>query len=150
METLNGVTRESAPNKPERHSCVCKKCVVAILIILVVGIICTHIHRPKLGLTPDKDCTVLGLTPDKDCTVLGLTPGKNCTVQFRRDALGGAANLPVPPTTPSINGATVAIQGKLIAVSHEAILLSSDGDKYVQGKQLWIPKSSILLIQYND
>jgi hypothetical protein len=33
--------------------------------------------------------------------------GEYCTVQFRRDALGAGSNLPVPPTTGSINNAEV-------------------------------------------
>lgn len=120
METPNGVTCGSAPNKPERHSCVCKKCVVAILIILVAGVICGHLHRPKLG----------------------LTPGRTCVVQFRRDILGGATNSPGSPTAAR---SEVCIQGRLIAVNREAILIkSTDLDEY--WSQIWIPKSSILLI----
>jgi hypothetical protein len=66
--------------------------------------------------------------------------GTTCSVQFRRgDALGGAAPLPVSPTTGSINGAEVVISGKLTGVDRDWVVL--DG-------KTWIPKSSILLIQF--
>ena len=67
--------------------------------------------------------------------------GKECVVQFRRDALGTAASLPVAPTTGSINGAQTAIGGKLLMVNSEWVLLNN-------GNDLWIPRASILLIQY--
>ena len=51
--------------------------------------------------------------------------GKPCTVQFKRNALGGAADLPVPPTTGSINGAEVSINGKIRAVDEYGLLLES-------------------------
>lgn len=69
--------------------------------------------------------------------------GKECTVQFRRgDALGGAGNLPVNPTTGSINGAEVALSGILRTITSEWISLETQ-----QHQTLWIPKESVLLIQ---
>jgi hypothetical protein len=66
--------------------------------------------------------------------------GTNCTVEFRRgDALGSAAPLPVSPQTRSINGADVAISGKLTAVDSNWIVLD---------EKTWVPRSSILLIQF--
>ena len=65
--------------------------------------------------------------------------GKDCIVQFRRDALGAAAALPVAPTTGSINGAQTAIGGKLLMVNSEWVLLNN-------GNDLWIPTASVLLI----
>jgi hypothetical protein len=68
--------------------------------------------------------------------------GKPCTVQFRRDALGAAATLPVPPTTGSFNGAETSISGLLKSSSGERIVLDQ------HGKKTWVPKSVILLIQF--
>jgi hypothetical protein len=66
--------------------------------------------------------------------------GTMCTVQFRRgDALGGAAPLPVGPQSDSINGADVSVAGKLTAVDEKWIVLDD---------KTWIPRSSVLLIQF--
>src|SRR5262245_53890244 len=59
--------------------------------------------------------------------------GKTCTVQFRRDALGAAASLPVPPMTGSINGADTAISGTLKSTSDDWVVLDSGG------KEIWVP-----------
>lgn len=70
-----------------------------------------------------------------------LETGKDCTVQFRRDALGAAANLPVSPTTHSINGAETCVMGTLKRATAEWVVLERNG------KEIWIPKSVILLIE---
>lgn len=77
----------------------------------------------------------------------GVPPlGKSCTVQFRRgDALGGAGNLPVNPTTGSINGAEVAVSGTLRSVTSEWLSVEAPNKT-----MLWIPKESVLLIQVGD
>lgn len=67
--------------------------------------------------------------------------GKSCVVQFRRDALGAAANLPISPTTGSINGAQTSVSGVLRATNDDWIVLDRGG------QQIWIPKSVVLLIQ---
>ena len=66
--------------------------------------------------------------------------GTPCTIEFRRgDALGGAGSVPVPPQTDSINGAMVSISGKLTAI---------DADWVVLDGKVWVPRSSILLIEF--
>ena len=70
-----------------------------------------------------------------------LQIGKPCTIQFRRDALGAAASLPVPPMTGSINGADTSIAGTLKRSTAEWLVIEKSGD------EIWIPKSVILLIQ---
>jgi hypothetical protein len=67
--------------------------------------------------------------------------GRSCTVQFRRDALGAAANLPMPPTTDNINGSVISISGTLSMATEEWVVLQT-------GKEIWIPKSVVLLIKY--
>ena len=67
--------------------------------------------------------------------------GENCTVQFRRDALGSAANLPVSPLTGSINGAETCVIGKLRSFSGEWVVVERAADT------LWIPKAVVLLVQ---
>ena len=68
--------------------------------------------------------------------------GKSCTIQFRRDALGAAASLPISPMTGNINGAETTISGALKSTSGEWVILNR------AGKDVWIPKSVILLIEF--
>lgn len=70
-----------------------------------------------------------------------LETGKACTVQFRRDALGAAANLPVSPTTHSINGAATCVMGTLKRATGEWVVIEKNA------KEIWIPRSVILLIE---
>lgn len=74
--------------------------------------------------------------------------GKQCTIQFRRDALGAARDLPVPPTTDSVNGAGTSVHGKLIRSDEEWLVLQIG--KGEASRETWIPKQLVLLIQYHD
>jgi hypothetical protein len=68
--------------------------------------------------------------------------GTQCEVQFRRDALGAAAALPISPQTGSINGAVVALNGKLEKTGVDWIVVSNaDGDHL-------IPMHAILLVSF--
>ena len=67
--------------------------------------------------------------------------GEIVRVQFRRDALGAAAPLPVSPTTGEINGASTTLVGKLTKVEPSAIVVEADGRLH------WIPREVILLVQ---
>jgi len=70
--------------------------------------------------------------------------GKPCNVQFRRgDALGGGSNLPVSPTTGSINGAEVALSGTLVSLGDGWVVVSS-----ANNKEYHIPVGSILMIEF--
>jgi len=68
--------------------------------------------------------------------------GSYCTIQFRRDALGAAADLPIPPTTGSINGASVCVTGKFSRMDEDWVILTEGKDV-----ETWIPRSVILLIK---
>jgi hypothetical protein len=70
------------------------------------------------------------------------TPARICTVQFRRDALGAAATLPISPTAQGINGADTAITGSYKATRKGWVIVERDG------RELWIPKSVILSIEF--
>jgi hypothetical protein len=70
-----------------------------------------------------------------------LQTGKDCTVQFRRDALGAAANNPVPPMVNRMNGAETCAMGTLKRASAEWVVIEK------HGKEIWIPRSVILLIE---
>jgi hypothetical protein len=121
---------ESESCTPEKCSCKHKKCVLIFFAaLLLAGIACWYVHHPNRAHH------------------VGPKPGEQCIVQLRRDALGGAANLPVSPLTDNINGATVALGGWLVAVNHEAIVLDCHASQRYF-KRLWIPNSSILLIAY--
>lgn len=73
--------------------------------------------------------------------VPALQAGKACKIQFRRDALGAGANLPISPTTDNMNGADTSVAGTLKRTTAEWIV--------IEGKrgEIWIPKSVILLIE---
>lgn len=70
--------------------------------------------------------------------------GKSVTVQFRRDALGSAHTLPIPPTTDSQNGAQVSLSGSLSLVNPEWIVLQHNSRAH------WIPREAVLLIRVNE
>jgi hypothetical protein len=53
--------------------------------------------------------------------------GKDCKVQFKRNALGAGADLPVSPQTDSINGAKTSCVGTLRTVTQNCLLLESAG-----------------------
>jgi len=72
--------------------------------------------------------------------------GKNVRVQFRRDALGAAASLPIPPTTDEINGAATNVIGSLVKVNAESIVI---GDHQRESSPKWIPREVILFVQLN-
>jgi hypothetical protein len=68
--------------------------------------------------------------------------GQRCVVQFRRDALGSAAPVPIGPDTDNINGAEVTISGTLKRVQAEAILITTDKAEYL------IPMAAILCLKF--
>jgi hypothetical protein len=70
--------------------------------------------------------------------------GKGVTVQFRRDALGSAHTLPVPPTTDSQNGAQVSLIGTLVLVNAEWVVLKHSERDH------WVPREAVLLIRVNE
>jgi hypothetical protein len=69
--------------------------------------------------------------------------GKNVRVQFRRDALGAAASLPVPPTTGEINGAATCVVGKLMKAERAGIVIGPEE------RPKWIPREVILFVEAN-
>jgi len=110
METeFNKVNPEQEADKPKKCACGHKhgKYVVVILVVLIVGAICWHVHHPRSKGSKDHA---------KQETLFDLELGTDCTVQFRRDALGGSTSL-TSPTTTGINGTTFIIKGTLIAVN---------------------------------
>lgn len=122
-----------------------KSVMLFLVVFLVACFACWHIHLPKHDL-PKRDL------PKRD---LGPKPGAWCTVQLRRDVLGRAADLPVSAMAQTINGAQVAICGELIAADGEAILLNYRNERITANgetkiSQVWIPRSNILLIEYEE
>lgn len=91
---------------------------------------------------------VLGywLRPEKP--VLSEWIGQNIQIQFRRDALGAASNLPISPDTGEINGASTSIIGRLVSVSDsEIVMMRSRGKR--EARPHWIPREAILFIEVN-
>jgi hypothetical protein len=73
--------------------------------------------------------------------------GKWCEVQFRRDALGAAADLPIPPATTNINGASVTISGKLKALDDNWLELG-EVDNQDEKTLFLIPTHGILMLRF--
>lgn len=69
--------------------------------------------------------------------------GKNIRVQFRRDALGAGAPLPISPTTGEINGASTTVVGRLIKVESSEIVIGPEE------RPKWIPREVILFVEAN-
>ena len=99
----------------------------SLALALVFAVVCTGCDRMNSGVG--------------NAEAPALQTGKACTVQFRRDALGAAANLPVSPTTHSINGAETCVMGTLKRATAEWVVIEKNA------KEIWIPKSVILLIE---
>lgn len=89
-----------------RGSCLTWKCAATVLAVLFAG---------GCGAPADKG-PAMGLR---------RRVGSECTIQFRRDALGAAAALPISPETTGINGANVVLQGKLLGVDGDWLHVES-------------------------
>lgn len=72
--------------------------------------------------------------------------GLQCEVQFQRQLLGAAADLPVSPTTNEINGAATSVSGILKHVGAEWIVLERTSASPTS-EELWIPRSAVLLLR---
>jgi hypothetical protein len=68
--------------------------------------------------------------------------GKTCTVQLRRDAMGAAAPVPIPPLSANHNGVDTCVTGKLKMINADWVVIDRNG------ADLWVPKSSVLLVQF--
>jgi len=112
---------------------------VAVMTVLTVSS-CGKAPRPE-----EADGRESGISDEKAPASHPLAQylGQACTVQFKRNALGGGANLPVPPTTGSINGAQVCLGGTLEAVTGNSILIAQPQKRY------WIPIDSVLLVEFH-
>jgi len=142
-ETNIKLNEAGTPSEPSKRG----KIVVVILALLIVCVVCCYFFCGRFA-----DSSV-GYDYE---AYLAPKPGTMVTVQFRRDVLGAASDLPISPLTPGINQRRFIISGQLVAVNQEAILLrTNEGGAYtVNGvsppRLLWIPKSSILLIDYHE
>jgi len=79
-----------------------------------------------------------------------LPIGEKVVVQFDRSALGGGGSLPINPTTFSINGASVVLEGKLLDVSEDWICIESIESAGNLTRKYWIARSKVLLLQKAD
>jgi hypothetical protein len=75
-------------------------------------------------------------------TAADRSTARACTIQFRRDALGAAANLPISPMTGGINGADTAISCTFKSMREDWVIVER------AGKEVWIPKGVILLMEF--
>jgi hypothetical protein len=78
-------------------------------------------------------------------SAVGARIGRNCEVQIRRDLLGTSSNLPVGVDTQNINGAAVALSGKLTEDSADYVVLTLP-EPAMPPREYIVPRSSILFI----
>jgi hypothetical protein len=78
---------------------------------------------------------------DMQNTELSEWIGQTVRIQFRRDALGTAANLPVSPKTGSINGAETTLVGTLLEVNPSSLLINESE------RPKWVPREVILFVE---
>lgn len=72
--------------------------------------------------------------------------GQVIEIQFRRNALGAASDLPISPDTGQINGAATSIVGRLQSVSDsEIVIMRSRGNQAAH--PYWIPREVILFVR---
>ena len=80
--------------------------------------------------------------PDED-SLLKPRIGTRCRVQFRRDALGTAASLPVSPMTGETNGASVTIDGTLTQVGGRWIVIRDNSSG-----EFFVSRESVLMLEF--
>ena len=134
MTSLSEVPSASEPEKPKKCLCECRIIMVAILVVLVAGVVCWHVHFPHRSQTTK---------------ITDLEPGKLCVVYLRRDALGLSTT--ASPSVTTVNNTDLILGGKLVAVTREAVLLERVNETRTRNgvsipEQLWIPRESILYI----
>lgn len=78
--------------------------------------------------------------------ILSKEIGSEVTVFLKRNELGMAANLPLSPSSSGINGAGATLNGKLLKVNENGILISL----YNSDHSAWVPLHSILHITFNE
>ena len=77
--------------------------------------------------------------------------GTEVTVQFRRDFLGSGGTA-ISPTTDWQNNTMLSLRGKITEASREGIFLNARyqvnaGSGPFQESEIWIPASSILMVE---
>ena len=115
---------ETEAEKPKMCSCKCGKgAAVIVLIFLVAGAVCWHVHAPNH---------------------IHLKTGNSYTFHFRQGALLGQG---------SSGMAENSANGRLIAVNREAVLIEFSKwhptERVSKPRNMWIPKSNILFIEYH-
>jgi len=107
----------------------CKKFVAAIVVFVLLGAVCWHAHHPRWT---------------------GPKPGTGCLVQFKSEfSTGYSTGTNDSYVTTEVK--TVVIDGELVAVKRDAILLRNTKNMTsVNPRLLWIPKNNILFIEYTE
>jgi hypothetical protein len=106
---------------------------------LAIAVVLLTVPLTLAGCT---DQTVSANPPANALDPLAPEPGSTCTVHFRRDTLGAAADNAIPVTSGSHNGATVVLNGVIVNMNDDWLVLTSVEDD----TQRWIPRSVILYL----
>lgn len=99
-----------------------------------------HLQLSLLSLLLLVSCAPDPSMTDPEDLPESLRPGSSITVMFRRDHLGAAASLPIPPTSQSHNGAATALFGTLVGISKEWVIVEQKKVRY------WIARESVLML----
>ena len=74
--------------------------------------------------------------------------GEECVIEYRRDALGAGAALPIGPEVDETNGSQVCTHGKLTAVEGEGIVVEEALPRITTTFTFWIPFHAILNVRF--
>ena len=109
--------------------------IILLLLFIIIGSLVSCDTEPKDNTESNDQI---------EAELLEHNIGKYCTVQLRRDMLGQSADLPTPPQTDTINGADVKVSGQFVSMVDEWIIIEN------KGKEIWIYKPNILLIEFEE
>jgi len=85
---------------------------------------------------------------------IGHYVGRSCTLRVKPETLGLSATMPMPLETDSLNGASVAISGDLVAIDGSWVILrkgtpGTDLQSGKEGTDVVIARSEVLSMTFN-
>ena len=91
-------------------------------------------------------CSKPGAPPNP--SILSRHVGEECVIEYRRDALGAGAALPIGPEVDETNGSQVCTHGKLTDVEREGIVVERAISQTTTTFTFWIPFHAILNVRF--
>jgi len=132
MTSCNEVNPATESEKPKKCSCKCKAIVAAVLVVLIAGVVCWHVHRPNCVLSQS-----IAPKVGARCDVIFF--GENTSLSGTLIAIDHEAIILEVILNPLIQIDGKADDKKTFIVNPDRVIL-----------QYWIPKSSIKRIGYES